>query len=88
MDFQLEAIGIAGFSQQFLCTFRIIRFRRQVFAATEEAVRQQLAGRNGNAFHDAGNNCITVDGFGDRLADANVEQRALDLFAVVTAYVR
>ena len=67
-----EAIGETRFHQQFAGTIGIERVRCQRFDMAEHRRRDQIGGGQGEAFHHAFGDGGAVDGFGNRLAHADV----------------
>ena len=83
MDGQLKAVGNSRFGQQFLRTSRVIGFRLQVRADSEEAVWKQLPSLDRHAFHHPVHDRIAANRLRDRLANTQVLQRILDGSAIL-----
>src|SRR3546814_405166 len=74
-----EAVGIAGLRQELLGAFGIVFLRFGARGGAEEALRQQLARKHGDAVHDALDDGLAIDRYGDRLAHALVEEGILEI---------
>lgn len=70
-----EAVGVAGFGEQFLRALDIIGLEFERTAVAEQAFGHQSPGGNRSTFHHAFDQRLTVDGFGNRAPHTQVFER-------------